>query len=501
MTTQAERPAPPRRPFTLIVPTLLASAAFFIGGGAAHEASGVAWGVLAAAGLLIAMWLARIEVTPLEQGIIAAGAVASAVIATVVLPDLPDSVSPALTLRFGAAWIPLAAGAGFVAWRKGLGPAVAVNVGIVWVVAGLVAIPAATAFGRLVPVTSMAPGAEPLFGGWQYAFIGLFIGFLGSAATLAAVERLHSLMAGTGAVFVTAFAGAQVGFSPRGFINALTKLGRLPNNWPIDWDWAVGDSGWKPWMSSEVVLGYLLLSAIALIVMAAYYRAWRPVGITAGIVLGIAVLGFFSWVPFWEWGPTTVGSPIVETFRIAIIASVIGTSVALPVAFLASRVTSPDAATYLLSKSFMNFIRTIPDLFWALLFVASLGIGPFGGAIALVFFSLAIMAKLLSETIDAVDTGPLEAAKATGSRHFPAVRASVLPQVLPNYVAYALYIFEINIRASVVLGLVGAGGIGRILERERAFFRFDRVIAIVAVIFVIVFVIEQLSVALRRRLV
>ena len=98
-------------------------------------------------------------------------------------------------------------------------------------------------------------------------------------------------------------------------------------------------------MSSEVVLGYLLLSAIALIVVAAYYRAWRPVGITAGIVLGIAVLGFFSWVPFWEWGPTTVGSPIVETFRIAIIASVIGTSVALPVAFLASRVTSPDAAT------------------------------------------------------------------------------------------------------------------------------------------------------------
>ena len=126
---------------------------------------------------------------------------------------------------------------------------------------------------------------------------------------------------------------------------------------------------------------------------------------------------------------------------------------------------------------------------------------PFGGALALIFFSLAIMAKLLSETIDAVDPGPLEAAKATGSMHLPAVRTSVMPQVLPNYVAYALYIFEINIRASVVLGLVGAGGIGRVLEAQRAFFRFDRVIAIVAVIFLIVFVIEQVSVALRRRLV
>ena len=155
----------------------------------------------------------------------------------------------------------------------------------------------------------------------------------------------------------------------------------------------------------------------------------------------------------------------------------------------------------MLDKGFMNLIRTIPDLFWALLFATSVGVGPFAGALALIIFSLAIMAKLLSETVDAVDPRPLEAAMATGSSHFPAVRSSVLPQVLPNYVAYALYIFEINIRASVVLGLVGAGGIGRILETQRSFFRFDRVLAIVIVIFVIVFIIEQVSVALRRRLV
>ena len=111
------------------------------------------------------------------------------------------------------------------------------------------------------------------------------------------------------------------------------------------------------------------------------------------------------------------------------------------------------------------------------------------------------MSKLLSETVDSADPGPLEAAKSTGSSHFPAVRAAVLPQVLPNYVAYALYIFEINIRASVVLGIVGAGGIGRVLETQRSFFRFDRVLAIVILIFVIVFIIEQVSIAFRRRLV
>ena len=88
-----------------------------------------------------------------------------------------------------------------------------------------------------------------------------------------------------------------------------------------------------------------------------------------------------------------------------------------------------------------------------------------------------------------------------GASHSAAVRASVLPDVLPNYVAYALYIFEINIRASVVLGLVGAGGIGRVLEAQRSFFRFDRVMAIVILIFVIVFTVEQISVYFRRRLV
>jgi phosphonate transport system permease protein len=128
-------------------------------------------------------------------------------------------------------------------------------------------------------------------------------------------------------------------------------------------------------------------------------------------------------------------------------------------------------------------------------------VGPLPGALALVFFSLGIMGKLLSETVDAVDPGPIEAARATGSAHWPAVRSAVLPQVLPNYVAYALYIFEINIRASVVIGLAGAGGIGRVLEAQRTFFRFDRVLAIIILIFVLVFLIEQVSVALRRRLV
>jgi len=112
-----------------------------------------------------------------------------------------------------------------------------------------------------------------------------------------------------------------------------------------------------------------------------------------------------------------------------------------------------------------------------------------------------VMVKLFSETVDNADPRPLEAARASGSRHLPAIRTGVLPTVLPEYVAYALYVFELNIRASIVLGLVGAGGIGRVLEAQRQFFRFDRVLGMLIIVFVVVFVIEQISVAIRKRLV
>ena len=504
MTTTTERPAPPRRPFTLIVPVVAAAIALFIGGTLATIAQGALWAVIGGIGVVIAFRLARIELDTTEQILIGLGVAASAVLSTLVLPDLPEQVEPTLPLRFSAAWLPAAAAAAYVARRKGIGISAAVNLGIAWLAAGLIAVPAAQAFDVLVPVDALGPVDEPSFGGGEYAFIGFAVGFLGVAATFSAIERLTSLIAGGAAVFLTMFAAVQVGFSPRAFAEAVTRLGDLPNKWPIDWGWAIGEGEFLGINSSngwDVITGFLIVGAVALAASAAVWRNTKMVQRVGGIWLGLGVIVFFLWLPTWEFGNPTLPSPILETFRIAIVAAVIGTSIAVPVAFMASKITAPNTWMYLTNKGFMNLIRTIPDLFWAMIFVASLGIGPFGGALALIFFSLAIMAKLLSETIDAVDPGPLEASKSTGSKHLPAIRTAVMPQVLPNYVAYALYVFEINIRASVVLGLVGAGGIGRVLEAQRAFFRFDRVIAIVAVIFVMVFVIEQVSVALRRRLV
>lgn len=201
----------------------------------------------------------------------------------------------------------------------------------------------------------------------------------------------------------------------------------------------------------------------------------------------------------WQAWPVLVG-PLLETFRMAVIGAVIGCSLALVVGFLASRVTSPGAVTYGVAKTLMSVVRSIPDVLYALLFVAAVSIGPLAGVLALVFFNVGVVAKLLAETVDAVPLGPLEAADAAGATFVQRVRTAVFPQVLPNYLAYALYTFELNLRASVVLGLVGAGGIGQVLRIAQTRYRYDVIALIIFVTFVIVFLVEALSISLRRRL-
>jgi phosphonate transport system permease protein len=155
----------------------------------------------------------------------------------------------------------------------------------------------------------------------------------------------------------------------------------------------------------------------------------------------------------------------------------------------------------LIARSTLSVIRAIPDILYALIFVAAVGIGVLPGIAALTLFNIGVVTKLLSETVDGVDTGPIEAARAGGGNRIQTVRWAVLPQVLPNYVAYALYTFELNIRASTVIGIVGAGGIGYLLIGQYRFFNWSNVSLIIVELFVLVMAIEFISIWLRRRLV
>jgi phosphonate transport system permease protein len=207
-----------------------------------------------------------------------------------------------------------------------------------------------------------------------------------------------------------------------------------------------------------------------------------------------------SFPPDWGFWQRLIG-PFVETLQIAIIGSVLGGALALPLAILAARGVAPSPPMAWIHRQAMNLLRTMPDLFWAMLFASAVGFGPLAGALALTTFTVAVVSKLLSESAESIDFGLTEAVRAGGGGWASTVRFAVLPQILPQYVSYVLYAFEINVRASTVLGLVGAGGIGMVLNTQRTTFQYQRVTLIVLTIFLAVVVLEQVSEAARRRLV
>lgn len=193
--------------------------------------------------------------------------------------------------------------------------------------------------------------------------------------------------------------------------------------------------------------------------------------------------------------------PLLETFLIAVVATVVGVVLALPLSLLASRATGVGRALHAFVRGLNSVVRSLPDIAWGLLAVAAVGTGALAGVIALVFFNVGVMVKLASETVDAVDTGPIEAATASGATRVEASWQAMVPQILPNYLSYALYVFELNIRASIVIGLVGAGGIGQVINVLLSRFDYPQLSLVILVILVLVFVIDRASVAIRRRLV
>ncbi|MFT8691892.1 phosphonate ABC transporter, permease protein PhnE [Liquorilactobacillus satsumensis] len=195
-----------------------------------------------------------------------------------------------------------------------------------------------------------------------------------------------------------------------------------------------------------------------------------------------------------------VVQPIIETIQMALLGTTLGTLVAVPFAFLAARnlVKSPLVRGGI--RFFLNLVRTLPDLLLAALFVAIVGIGPTAGVWTLAVFSFGMISKLFYETVETIDSGPIEALQAAGANRVQIIAFAVVPQVVNNFVSYFLYTFEINVRASTVLGYLGAGGIGVFLQRSLSSFRYDQTAVIIIAILLVVVVIDGLSNILREKL-
>ncbi|MEK4695504.1 phosphonate ABC transporter, permease protein PhnE [Bacillus sp. FSL M8-0063] len=195
-----------------------------------------------------------------------------------------------------------------------------------------------------------------------------------------------------------------------------------------------------------------------------------------------------------------ITTAMLDTIRMAIIGTTLGAILAIPLALFAASNVFTSAFLYGPARLVLNFIRTIPDLLLAAIFVAIFGIGPLPGILALTFFSIGLVAKLLYESMESIDPGPLEAMTAVGANKVQWIVYGVIPQVKAHFVSYVLYTFEVNVRAAAVLGLVGAGGIGLYYDRTLGFLQYQQTASIIIYTLVVVLLIDYVSTLLREKL-
>ncbi len=196
---------------------------------------------------------------------------------------------------------------------------------------------------------------------------------------------------------------------------------------------------------------------------------------------------------------------IIETIFLALMATTLAIFIAIPVSFLAARnlMTGSPIGTvvYYITRTFLNIFRSIEPLIWALIFVVWVGIGPFAGVMALTVHSVAALGKLYSEAIESIDPGPIEAITATGANRLQVIVYAVIPQMIPPFIAFTLYRWDINVRMSTVIGLVGGGGIGYLLIQWINLLQYRNAAAAVWAITVVVWALDYVSAVVRERLV
>ena len=206
-----------------------------------------------------------------------------------------------------------------------------------------------------------------------------------------------------------------------------------------------------------------------------------------------------AWPPdFSEYGALLARA--AETVGMATVGTTLGVLLAAPVCLLAARTVTSNPLLSYPARWFLNIFRGIDSFVFALIFVAAVGLGPFAGALGVGFHTAGSLGKLWAEAIEAVERGPVEAAQATGAGRLKIVGFVILPDVMPSLVSITLYLWEFNVRASTVLGIVGAGGIGQELKNSVDLLDFPRVFGIILLILAMVTVIDQVSAWLRSRL-
>jgi len=192
-------------------------------------------------------------------------------------------------------------------------------------------------------------------------------------------------------------------------------------------------------------------------------------------------------------------NPLWDTLAMSIAGTALAMLLAIPLGVLAARNTSPHPLIYQGVRGVLNLLRSVPELIMGILFVAAVGFGALPGVLALAFHSIGMVGKFVAETIEHADHEVIEAIRATGARPFQVVIHGVLPQIIPQICDVTLYRWEYNFRASTVMGMVGAGGIGFELISALRLMNYDEVGAILLLILLMVTLVDSLGALLRKR--
>ncbi len=221
---------------------------------------------------------------------------------------------------------------------------------------------------------------------------------------------------------------------------------------------------------------------------------WERIGSLASVLESVKRFAGVDWQLF----PSLL-KPAIETFMIACLGTLLGVIICVPaVWFGALNITPFKPITYPLARLMMTLSRSIHEIVWALFFVAVVGLGAMAGIFAIAVRSVGFIAKMSAEAIEDIDHGPVEAIRAVGGNGFQVMLYAILPQVLPQILGVIIFEWEINIRRSAILGLVGAGGLGLVFFRQMNTFNFPGVTTVIIAILGIILIGEVVSYYARK---
>ena len=239
------------------------------------------------------------------------------------------------------------------------------------------------------------------------------------------------------------------------------------------------------------------------VIVAAFWAArgtgFDPIRLAAGMPQFVELLG--RMLPPDLAMLKRIGGPLLQTLEMALLGTTAGMLIALPLAFLAASNTTPSLAVGALVRLVIGTLRTVPELIWAMLLVTAVGLGPFPGTIALTLHTIGGLGKLYYEAIESMPDGSQEAMAAVGAGRLRTILFGVFPNALPLLISNTLFYWEYNNRASTILGLVGAGGIGFALTQSIGEFHYREATTCLITIVVVLTVIDRISAILRRRVI